>query len=70
MLNTGSADELVFIYADEEVPEEYSCLVPEPLPPFAFSLLLSREPCSGSIYSMDKKEINPKDFLKGLYLKK
>jgi len=71
MLNTGSADELVFVYADEEVPEEYSCLVPEPLPPFAFSLLLSRKPCSSStIYSMDKKEIYPNDFLKFLCLNK
>ena len=73
MLNTSSCgsppDELVFVYADEEVPEEYSCLVPEPLPPFAFSLLLSRKPCSGSVYSIDKKEICPKDFLRLLYLK-
>jgi hypothetical protein len=83
MLNTGLAessaeteglgsppDELVLVYADEEVPVEYSCLAPEPLPPFAFSLLLSRKPCSGSIYSMDKKEICPRDFLRSLYLKK
>jgi len=71
MLNTGSADELIFIYADEEIPEEYSCLVHEPLPPFAFSLLLSRKPCSGSaVYSMDKEEICPKDFLRMLYLNK
>jgi len=69
MLNTGPADELVFVYADEKVPEEYSCLVPEPLPPFAFSLLLSRKPCSDSIYSIGKKEICPKDFLRLLYLK-
>jgi hypothetical protein len=64
MLNTGSEDELVLVYADEEVPGEYSCLVPEPLPPFAFSLLLSRKPCSASVYSMDKNEICPKDFLR------
>ena len=75
MLNTGSADELILIYADEEIPEEYSCLVHEPLPPFAFSLLLSREQCSGSIYSdfinsIDKEEICPKDFLRSLYLNK
>ena len=68
MLDTGQADELVFIYADEDIPQEYSCLVWEPLPPFAFSLLLSRKPNSGSIYSIDKNEICPKDFLKGLYL--
>ena len=67
MLNTGLQDELIFIYADEEIPQEYSCLVPEPLPPFAFSLLLSREPHAGSIYSIDEKEINPKDFLKSLF---
>ncbi|MCL2043171.1 MAG: beta-ketoacyl synthase chain length factor [Treponema sp.] len=69
MLNTGTADELVLVYADEEVPEEYSCFVTEPLPPFAFSLLLSRKPCSDFIYSMDKNEICPRDFLKELYLK-
>jgi hypothetical protein len=85
MLNTGQAehtaervatsegsspDELVFVYADEDVPQEYSCLTPEPLPPFAFSLLLSRKPGSDSIcFSMDEKEISPKDFLKGLLLK-
>ena len=69
MLNAGSTDELVLVFADEEVPEEYSSLVPEPLPPFAFSLLLSRKPCSGSaLYSVGEKEINPKDFLRSLYL--
>ena len=69
MLNTGSTDELVLIYADEEVPEEYSCLVPEPLPPFAFSLLLTRKPCSGSIcFPIDEKEIRPEDFLRRLFL--
>jgi len=71
MLNTGSADELVLVYADEKIPEEYSCLVPEPLPPFAFSLLLSRKPCSGSVvYSIDKEEVCPKNFIKSLYLNK
>ena len=77
MLNTESADykpladELVLIYADENVPEEYSCLVPEPLPPFAFSLLLSRKPCSDSIcLSIDEKEIRPEDFLRLLFLNK
>jgi len=70
MLNTGQADELVVVYADEEVPQEYSGLVPEPLPPFAFSLLLSEKPCSGTVYSMDEKEICPRDFLRFLYLNK
>jgi hypothetical protein len=71
MLNTGQADELVLIYADEDIPEEYSCLVPEPLPPFAFSLLLTRKPGSDSIcFSMDKEEISPKDFLRLLFLSK
>ena len=69
MLNAGSADELVLVFADEEVPQEYSCLVPEPLPPFAFSLLLSSKPCPGSApYSVGEKETNPKDFLRALYL--
>ena len=69
MLNTGSADELILVYADEDIPQEYSCLVSEPLPPFAFSLLLSRKPNSGSIYSIGKNEIYPKDFLKELFSK-
>jgi len=68
MLNTGTADELVFIYADEEIPEEYSALVSEPLPPFAFSILLSRKPCNGSVYLIDEKEIGPGDFLRFLFL--
>ena len=69
MLNTGSEDELVVIYADEDIPEEYSNLVPEPLPPFAFSLLLSKKPCSDSIkLSIDEKEIEPKEFLRKLFL--
>jgi len=77
MLKTGSEDELVFVYADENVKEEYSSLLREPLPPFAFSLLLSRKPCESCLlpeqlqdYLTEKKEICPKDFLRLLYLNK
>ena len=65
----GTGKELVFIYADEQAPEEYRSLVQEPPPPLAFALLLSRDPCSPSVClsSLEAKD-SPLDFLKALIL--
>ena len=41
-LHSGVPEELVFVYADEEVPEEYAYLLSERPSPFAFGLLLNR----------------------------
>jgi hypothetical protein len=61
-------DELILVYADEVIQEEYSNLVSEPFPPFAFGVILSRNPDSDFVFSIDQKEIKPEDFLKSLYL--
>jgi hypothetical protein len=71
-LITGKKDQLVFVYADEVIPEEYTALVPENPPPFAFGLLLGRKPGSGSVSlaSLDTGKDSPGDFLKNLILQK
>jgi len=70
--DSSAADEIVFVYADEEAPPEYSGLLTERPLPFAFALLLSREsgPISfSSICDNDcKEERTPESFLKSLLL--
>jgi hypothetical protein len=71
-LVTGTKDQLLFVYADEARPVEYTVLVPENPPPFAFGLLLDRKPSSGSVSlaSLDTGKDSPGDFLKSLILRK
>jgi len=67
----GMAEELVFVYADEQVPREYLRFYGEcPPPPAAFGLLLSRRPESASIpFSTLKTEDDvPLDFLRQILL--
>ena len=66
----GAAEEIVFVYADEEVPPEYRCLLEERLPPAAFGIVLSRNPSSFSVplSSMKGDDDRPLDFLKRLLL--
>jgi hypothetical protein len=75
---TGPTEELIFVYADEEIPEEYAGLLSDNPPPLAFGLLLTKAACSGSISlsSLNKDEDHPEDrpldhplnFLKALFL--
>jgi hypothetical protein len=72
-LHTGIEEELVFVYADEEVPPEYTSLLPNCPPPFAFALLLNRN--SGTVplsFPNEAEEAcktqTPLDFLNSLLL--
>ena len=67
---TGKAEELVVVYADEDLPPEYSSLMPECHPPLAFSFVLSNKPEAGaiSLSSMNLGMDSPADFLKSLLL--
>jgi hypothetical protein len=66
-------EELIFVYADEELPPEYRCFFQEYPPSLAFGLLLSREPKSLSIplssfKGMGSPEGSPLDFIKRILL--
>jgi hypothetical protein len=66
---SGAAEELIFVYADEEAPPEYRSSFQECSPPLAFAVLLTREPQSTSVpFSSLKGADNPHDFLKRLLL--
>ena len=60
-----SGEELIFVYADEELPPEYSSLAPDNPPPFAFGLLLSRKPGPVPL-PLNGAEQSPAEFLKTL----
>ncbi|MDR2730651.1 MAG: beta-ketoacyl synthase chain length factor [Treponema sp.] len=45
----GTDERIVFVYADEEVPQEYKNIIADNAPPFAFAMILSRFPESSSI---------------------
>ena len=67
------AEELLFVYADEEVPSEYVSLFPDSRPPFAFGFLLTRKPDSagmtaGTAPLPDEGNDSPENFLKQLIL--
>jgi hypothetical protein len=67
-LSGGTTDELVFIYADEEVPPEYKCFFQGcPPPPLAFALLLSKKSGAVPLSSINEKD-SPNEFLKSLLL--
>ena len=65
-LLAGTAEEMTFVYADEEIPPEYSGLLPERCPPFAFALLLGRKP--GLVPLPAETGDSPLDFIKSLFL--
>jgi hypothetical protein len=81
-LFSGAGDELLFVYADEEVPQEYKCLSRNlaaggtTLPPLAFAILLTRKPHTNavSLSSITKKgddnlqNFSPADFLRQVIL--
>ena len=69
-LFSGAADELIFVYADEEVPPEYECFSRECPTPAAFALLLSRVslPLSIPLLPLKRDDDTPLDFLKRLLL--
>jgi len=63
-----TAQEMVFVYADEQAPPEYAALSRGFSPPAAFGLLLSREPgrLSVPLSSLEGGDGSPLDFLKRL----
>ena len=61
-LVSGTQEELIFVYADEEVPAEYKALLSECPPAFAFALLLSRKNGPVPFLSGDTTT-SPLDFL-------
>jgi hypothetical protein len=66
-LLSSNAQELAFVYADEQPPPEYGHFLNEV--PFAFALLLNRESYPGSVplFSLGEND-SPADFLKNLLL--
>ena len=73
-LYSGIPDDLVLLYADENIPPECMCFFRESPPswmPAAFSLYLSRNPgdLSVPLSSVRPEEDNPLAFLKQLLLK-
>ena len=82
-LLAGVKDELIVVYADEAVPQEYAAIYKgsrgnkanqADAAPLAFGLLLTRKPASGAICfsslfsSLNKETDTPRDFLKQLLL--
>jgi hypothetical protein len=67
-LLAGTKDELVFVYADEEVPPEYADVSHGDSLPFAFAHKKKKRSANGfiSLSSLDKEKLSPQDFLKGL----
>jgi len=67
----GTNERIVFIYADEEIPQEYKSIITYNAPPFAFAMILSRFPEPRSVpFSAISNDINesPQDLLKNLVL--
>jgi hypothetical protein len=71
----SGVDELLFVYADEENPQEYKSLSygtsdeTSSSPPLAFAILLTRKPHLNSVsLSSITNYFNPEDFLKQLIL--
>jgi hypothetical protein len=67
----GTDERIVFVYADEEVPQEYKNIIADNATPFAFAMILSRFPESGSVpissISLDENK-TPQGFLRNLVL--
>ena len=69
-LLAGTEEEIIVVYADEEVPPEYAGLMPERPSPLAFSFVLSKKPEAGavSLPTLNQEEDSPANFLKMLIL--
>ena len=70
--HAADSEEIIFIYADEEIPPEYREIFPGKHFPLAFAFLLSRKQNGSSIplSSLITGTNTPEDFLKRLLLKK
>jgi len=68
----GKSEELIFVYADEEIPNEYNAIFPGTHLPLAFGFVVTRKPGTLPIhFSVLLKGIDsPEDFLKRLVLSK
>ena len=68
----GEPGELIFIYADEEIPNEYKDICPETQLPLAFGFVLARKPGYPSIHFSALREgiDSPENLLKRLILSK
>ena len=65
-LHSGEENELIFVYADEEIPPEYASLISDRPPPFAFALLLNRKIGIVPLSPLNETAETPHDFLKSL----
>ena len=70
MLLSEMKDQLVFVYADEEIPSEYANIFSDKFAPFAFGFLLNRSagPDAIALSSCDTGKARPEDFLRNLIL--
>jgi hypothetical protein len=68
MLHSGITEDLVLVYADENIPPECGRFFPECPAPMAFGLLLSRNSPGVPISSFEEEEDDPRAFLKRLLL--
>lgn len=69
---SGKQDKVIFVYADELIPSEYSDFSPKDKPPVAFSCILSKsklENVKSVEYSISDIQKNVYDFIK-LHIKK
>jgi hypothetical protein len=69
----GTDERILFVYADEEIPQEYKDIIADNVPPLAFAVILSRFPESGSvqlssILTCKNENETPHGFLKKLVL--
>ena len=64
----AEAQEIIFVYADEEIQPQYKCFFNEIPPAISFGLLLSKISGFGSVPLPVAEEQSPFDFLKKLVL--
>lgn len=63
----GKQEKIIFVYADELIPEDYSEFAPKDKPPVAFSVILSKsklENINSVEYSLSDIQKNVYDFIK------
>jgi hypothetical protein len=63
----GRVEKILFVYADEMPPPEYTGICPGHPAPLAFSVLISREPEAGSV-PLKSGALSPAAFLRSLIL--
>ena len=69
MLLSGEGEELVFVYADENIPPDCMCFFSDCPPPASFGLVISRNLSQPSVsLSSLKEDDNPLGFLRQLLL--